>query len=229
MKTLAKISTMFLAVAVVAVMQPRAARAATLNIPAALDGTVTHGFSPGPPGTVFDTLDMTASSFTTDLGSWTDMKVDLSVLPGEEIKVDLPAGKTGFLNVSLNYHGTLGVWDKDEDWPHIFQFSGVIGPAPTLTYESVGGRANGNQVFVQAAYSFTSPFSFTGWEADISGPFSSGGNMTYSDVAHHCSFSYEDSVDGGQFVWIVPEPSTLALAWFAFVGLVACVWRRRGR
>ena len=143
MKTLARISTMFLAVAVVATMQGRAARAATLNLPASLDGTVSHGFDDGD---VFDNLDITASSFTTDLGSLTDMTAELSVPAGQQIQVDLPPGKTGFMNVILNYHGTLGVFNTDESWPHTVQLLGVSGPAPALLSTNIMGRQNGNQV-----------------------------------------------------------------------------------
>lgn len=221
----------FLTIAV-ATMQTPTAGAVILNIPASLDGTVTHDFNssfmPGYPSTVSDTLDMTAAPFTNDLGAFTDMKVDLSVSPGQVIEVDLPSGKTGFVNVLLNYQGTLGSFNASESWPHTFQFLGLSGPAPTLTYDAGGpGRLNGNQIYVQVDYSFTSPFSFTGWEADFTGPFSSGGTMTYSATQHQLSVKYNDDVDGGQFVTIVPEPSTLALAVLGLLPLGFCRRQRR--
>ena len=225
MKTLAKISIVVLAVAVVTTIHTRAACAVTLSIPASLDGTVSHSFD-NISGFVRDNLDLTASSFSTDLGSLSDMKVDLSVSPGQKIKVDLPAGKTGFIEVLLNYQGTLGVFNTDEPWSNAVQLLGVSGPAPALSSTDIRGRLNGNQVNIQAVYQFTAPFSFTGWKADVTGPFSSGGTMTYSDAGSFFQIRYSDTVDGGQFVTIVPEPSTLVLA---AIGLFAHLLLRRRR
>lgn len=229
MKTSAKLSIMFVIMAIVMAVQIRVARAVILDIPAALDGTVSNTFDQDfmTGDWMRANLGHTASSFTTDLGSLDSMRAELTVPAGKVIQVDLPAGKTGYVNFYLNYHGTLAAFNMDEDWPNQMGLLGVSGPAPTLSNSSdIYGRQNGNQVVLNAFYSFDAPFSFTGWEVDITGPFSSGGTMTYSPSQTYLTIKYAADVDGGSFVTIVPEPSSLALA---SLGLIVCVWHRRRR
>lgn len=204
------------------------AQGATLILPASLDGSITHSFG-GSPQRVYDFLGVTNSSFTTDLGTLSSMTAELSVGTGNIINVDLPTGKTGTFNVYLNYLGT-GSFGATDTWTNTVQFLGLTGTAPTLDSLQTTGRVQGNQVSIQASYSFTEAFSFQGWKTDINGPFASGGSMTFDPNTSNFYFNYQDTADGGQFVTIsaVPEPSRAVLGALG-LGALLMGTRRRTR
>ena len=158
------------------------------------------------------------------------MSATLSAPAGNVIAVNLPAGKSGRLDVSLNYLGQGGVGASDR-WSSTAQFLGLTGVTPTLVQLETDGRVQGNQVYIYARYTFTEPFSFQTWQLGINGPFVSGGSMTFTPLGTGFQFSYPDTVDGGQFVSFepVPEPST----WVMGLAGIACggwqALRRRKR
>ena len=155
------------------------------------------------------------------------MTAELSVGTSNIINVALPTGKTGTFNVYLTYLGTGSFGDSDT-WANATQFLGLTGTAPTLNFLQTTGRVQGNQVSIQASYSFTEAFSFQGWKTDINGPFASGGSMTFTPNVSNFIFNYQDTADGGQFVTIsaVPEPSRAA---FTALGLGALLMGTRRR
>ena len=139
---------------------------ADLTIPIDLDGTLSHTFV---SNFIRDTLGMTADPFDVDLGTLNGftMTADLSLPGGETIVVDLPAGKTGFVEFQINYIGSGGV-GTTENWAHTRQFIGLEGtPNLTDSFVEVYGRVQGNQVLIRTVYQFDAPFSFTGWRADM--------------------------------------------------------------
>jgi hypothetical protein len=218
-------------VSVLAFLYGTHAFATNYELPASLTGTITHGFSSfDEPSIVSDSLGVDGSSFTTDLGSWSSMSATLSAGAGNVIAVNLPAGKSGSLDVSLNYIGQGGVGTLDR-WSSTVQFLGLTGVTPTLVQLETDGRVQGNQVYIYARYTFTAPFSFQTWQLGINGPFVSGGSMTFTPLGTGFQFSYPDTVDGGQFVSFepVPEPST----WVMGLAGIACggwqALRRRKR
>jgi hypothetical protein len=202
---------------------PTVVSADTLNIPMSFNGAITTSFYDNPPSSrVYNNLGVTALPFTANVNSLSNMTLNLSAPVGNKINVDLPAGKTGYFTVNLNYTGTLGVFDSTTPLLHSYQFLGLSGTAPTNTYDSVDIRNNGNQISLQASYSFSEPFSFTGWGANIAGPFStSSGTMTYSDYGSGVSFSYLSPTVAEQFVAFqpIPEPPTWMLVSMALVPL----------
>lgn len=203
------------------------APSAMVVLPAGLDGTVSHSFDTFL-NVVRDNLGMTNGSFVTDLGTLDSITAALSVDAGDIINVSLPAGKTGTMFVNLGYlgggsYGASDVWTNNGG-----QFLGLVGTAPTLSSLQTRGRVQGNDVNIQASYTFTESFSFTGWGADMYSPFISGGSLTFVPNTTVFTFTYPDTADGGQFVTIssVPEPShasPLALA----LGLLLFSRRRR--
>ncbi len=197
--------------------------ATTLALPASLNGTENHFFS---GSTVNDYLMVSSSPVVTDLGTLSGITASLAADPGKRFVVDLPAGKTGYITFELNYHGTLGVFNSTENWTHTDSFIGLTGTAPTLWNTGVYGRANGNQIEISKTYTYTSPFSFDAWDFDVTGPFTSGGSMTYSLAQGYLSASYSDTVDGGPFFTqqAVPEPR---IACLAGLGIIALLQRRR--
>jgi hypothetical protein len=219
-------------VSVLAFLYGTHAFATNYELPASLTGTITHGFSSfREPSIVSDSLGVDGSSFTTDLGSWSSMSATLSAGAGNVIAVNLPAGKSGSFQVSLNYLGQGGVGFSDR-WSSTAQFLGLTGVTPTLVQLETDGRVQGNQVYIFARYTFTEPFSFQTWQLGINGPFVSGGSMTFTPLETDFQFSYPDTVDGGQFVSFqpVPEPSTwvMGLAGIACGGWQALRRRKRG-
>ena len=120
-------------VSVFALLYGAHAFATNYELPASLTGTITHGFSSfyDEPSIVSDSLGVDGSSFTTDLGSWSSMSATLSAGAGNVIAVNLPAGKSGILDVSLNYFGQGGVGALDR-WLSTVQFLGLTGVTPTL-------------------------------------------------------------------------------------------------
>ena len=221
-------------VSVLAFLYGTHAFATNYELPASLTGTITHQFVPEifpDESIVSDSLGVDGSSFTTDLGSWSSMSATLSAAAGNVIAVNLPAGKSGSLDVSLNYLGQGGVGALDR-WSSTVQFLGLTGVTPTLVQLETEGRVQGNQVYIYARYTFTEPFSFQTWQLGINGPFVSGGSMTFTPLDTLFRFSYPDTVDGGQFVSFepVPEPSQTALVASALglgiVSITARHWRR---
>ncbi len=213
------------AIITVIIALPHHAAGLSLDVDADLDGTVTHSFTGSSTKFVRDTLGVDAPGFTVDLGGLDGISAHLEVGPHKRIDVDLPAGKTGFLEIMLDYDGTLGVFNMDETWSSTQQVLGVVGsPGLTEAVVEMRGRENGNEVVIRTVYTFTAPFSFTGWHADITGPFSSGGNMTYASTLAFMQLRFQDTVDGGQFVSIVPEPGGMAMM---AVGAAMLLGRRR--
>jgi len=136
--------------------------------------------------------------------------------------VNLLAGGPGRLTVYIVYQGTLGASDQAIVPPHSFEFIGLSGPAPTLSFDQSAYRQNGNQLLFNPSYTFTEPFSFTGWRAEFSGPFNStAATMTYSGEAYF-QFEYASMIDRERLVSIVPipEPSPIALLGFGVTVIV---------
>ena len=101
-----------------------------------------------------------------------------------------------------------------------------MGTAPTLLGTGASGRVQGSEVDLSAQYRVNGPFSFTGFEITVQGPFTSGGTQTYSGSGG-ITVSFTNPVDPGPFV-TVPEPSVSAQTAIA-LGATVLVWlRRRG-
>jgi len=219
MKSLGKLSTVFFVLAIALTT----ARAATLNVPATFNGTVTHEWSPF--GLVQDSLDMTVEPIEADLGLLTDMKINLAVEDCERVMVDLPPGMTGFISMNLIYRGTVPGNTSTNPLPYTFTFTEITGETPVLDFGFVGEKENGNGFNVIAEYVFDEPFSFMGWEVDIQGPFASAGPMTYTPLEPYFRLLHAAEVDA-QFVSVIPEPSAITLG---LLSLGCLVWARRRR
>lgn len=132
---------------------------------------------------------------------------------GKRIHVDLPEGKTGTFTISINYVGTLNMFNMTNPLSLSDAFVDLIGSRPVLTYSDVDYRQNGNQVAVNQTYTFTSPFSFLAWTGDLTGGFAtSSGTMTYSNNYSYAQFSYPTSTPGAQFVRGQPRGSCVIVA-----------------
>ena len=183
--------------------------AADLTLPYSLNGTVSHAFYPilGRRGLTHDSLGVTAHQFAADLSTLSTMTLNLSVKAGDRINVALPAGQTGAIGfVAQVYISGTGSGVAVTP-PEAFQFLGLSGPAPILTASQTHYYStDGPGVSIDVNYTFSAPFSFTGWSDTLTGPLaSSNGQHTFDNVSAGVGIRYISSVDGGQFTTIVPE------------------------
>jgi hypothetical protein len=195
----------------------------TLPLPVDFTGEVTHlGYG---QGNVLDRIEIIADPFAVDLGTLDAMAATLAAPAGAAYAVNVPAGESGNLLVSLNWAFGSN-FGADETWPVSVSLLGVAAPAPVLQASEAGGRQAGNQVFASAGFAYSQSFSFTGFQIDITGPFSSGGNLTYTDLQSTVLATLsEPAKDPGQFVTVIPEPATMGLL---FIGGLALLRRKRG-
>ncbi len=185
------------------------APAVTLPLPVDFTGDVTHlGIQ---QGAVMDRLETTADPFLADLGAVSDMSATLTAPAGTAYAVSVPTGAAGTLNVFINYASGSN-FGAVETWSASASLLGVDGPAPVLQTAGATGRQAGNQVLVEASFAYSQSFSFTGVQLDVTGPFSSGGDLPYVDVSSNVLALLKDlPEDPGQFVTLIPEPATLSV------------------
>ena len=193
---------------------PSDTHASTLALPASLDGTVTHSadFFGDPFGfQILDSLGLTTSSFTEDLGSLSAISIDLTAPGAQTIQVDLPPGvPSGTLEVLLRFSlPTVSAFA--EPWSFTSAFQDVVGVEPTATVNDAFGRIDGSQATYEGTFTFDESFSFSGLTVDITGPFTSAGTQTYAPIETRFDLFYFSQTVEGQFVNFVPEPTSFAL------------------
>ena len=233
MKTVAKITTvgrvrrtigLFVCLMVVMlVASPRQVSGVNLDIPISMTGNVNHTFI---KNTVVDIIETQADPFTVDLGTLTSMTSTFEAPGGQRYVVNPPSGVNPFMTLGLEYGCSGCTAGTKEFWPHTITLLNVQGTAPTENSTEASGRVQGVEVDIIANYTVNGPFSFTGFDVSITGPFSSAGSQTYT-TSGGLSVRFSNATDTGQFVTVVPEPSTLVLAAIGLLGLTCLDWRRR--
>ena len=185
-----------------------------LELPIDLTGGITHAFGtagPGGPTSATDRLVANYGSFTTDLGSLSAITWQDTAPGGAKYVVSLPAGKTAKFEIGLDFVNAAGPWGATESHSRTFSFLGVEGIAPVPTSIMAYGRTSGNQIVFGALFDVPGSFSFTGFDLNIDGPFSSGGELRFTNSHSAIEFTCEIDTDPGQFVTVIPEPATVSL------------------
>jgi hypothetical protein len=203
------LKTIALVAAVLLAVTHQATASMVLDLPISLTGEVTHTFdSYGPVLT--DHIGIQFDPFTTDLGAMTGMTSTFEAPSGQRYFVNPPSGVSAGMAFSVNYQTGAGT-GVTESWAHQITLLGIQGVAPTKISTKAYGRVQGVQVSAQAQYQVTGPFSFTGFDMSIDGPFSSAGTETYTIIAGGLLVVLSSATDTGQFVTVVPEPATMTL------------------
>ena len=210
-----------IALGLVLPMPSAAAPFTTLDIPISLTDVVSHSYD-SVYEDLGDTIGMRAARFTTDLGTLTGMTSRFEAPSGQSYFVNPPASVSPVLRLNVDYSGS-GSSSTTEQWTHTITLLGVQGTAPTEVSTRASGRVEGNEVDLVAIYQVNGPFSFTGFDVSIDGPFSSAGVQTYT-ASSLLSAWFMSPTDTGPFVTLVPEPATLSLL---TLGGLALLRRRR--
>lgn len=203
MQTQATSTTLVLVALCLAATTLRAAN--TLELPADLDGTVSHTYD-SLDQEIMDFVDVSAVDFQANFATYDDMHANLTAPPGQVIHVDLPSGETGSLYIALNWYDRSVGQGSVQGHALPTQFLDVVGtPNLTLESETVHTRIIGAQVSIQQLFSFTAPFTFRGWDATLAGTFLPDAVMNYETAVAYMIFSYPSPADAGQFVRILSD------------------------
>lgn len=215
------------------VANPRAS-ATTLLVELPFTGDVNHNFriSMLGNGYVTDSPAVSPGTITGDLNAYDEIT----------FRATLPAGLAFLLDPHDSYTppNFFFSWYWLRDTPTIpggatqyatsVTFLGASGAAPTQTEGRSDVRNEGASIQIGSAFSLSAdPFTFTGIEATITGPFPANGGMPLLPSSFSTSFSSgfapNPPGDPGPIITVIPEPGSLAL--LGVGGLL--IARRRNR
>lgn len=162
--------------------------------------------------------------FTANLNQTDSIRLAFNAPAGERFVVTPKGVEPMRMQIMVNYHGESNVFGATFLPSMVVGFTGAQGTLPSQITE-VGEsliRTNGNQVLFNFIYEFVEPFSFTGWSAEMEGPFTvSSGTYTYSVVDMYLGIRVPIETDLGPTIAleVIPEASTLGLLFFSLLVL----------
>ncbi|MBI1337465.1 MAG: PEP-CTERM sorting domain-containing protein [Phycisphaera sp.] len=205
-------------------------RASDLLFPidASTDVTLSHSVSFSGYTTI-NTVGTTAHPFTADVSQSDRLIWEYMAPAGMSVAVN-PNTTDNSMFVLVDYASGNGFGALQDPQPTIqFEFIGLTGTAPTLTYTEARYRLEGEDLQSQAILSFSQPFGFTGFRLITVGPFTTIGTRDYADVLPAQSIfnvSYKGGTIDQQIISFVPEPASAALL---MLGGLTVLCRRRNR